>query len=277
MEFISMKKIERIVVAFFSPHGNTQKVANQIAFYFSEKLSVPITFDNFTLPQNRKTERHFSENDFVIFASPTYAGKLPNKILPDMKLLFKANATPTLALVTFGNRAFDNSLAELNSVLTENGFIVLGALAFASKHAFAEIGNAHPTANDEQVRIDICDAVLEKLQNDTLSPAQNITGDAAAPYYTPLQLSGEPAKFLKAKPLTDELKCDHCGVCASLCPTGAISRENESDVPGICIKCQSCVTHCHTGAKYFSDEQFLSHRAMLERDYKRLAESKAFV
>lgn len=271
-----MKKIEKIKVVYFSPHGNTQKIASAIGAYLSEKFGCAVSYDNFTLPKNRKAERRFSESELVVFASPTYAGRLPNKILPDMKALFKGENTPALAFVTFGNRAFDNSLAELNAVLGENGFTVLGAAAFACRHAFAEIGTEHPTAADENVRLKICDAVLEKLQTENLTPVKDIPGDPAAPYYTPLQLSGEPAKFLKAKPLTDELKCDHCGVCASLCPTGAISRENESDVPGICIKCQSCVTHCHTGAKSFADEQFLSHRAMLERDYKRLAESKAF-
>lgn len=272
-----MKKIEKINVVYFSPHGNTQKIANEIGRYVSEKLGCAVSYDNFTLFKNRKKERYFSANELVVFASPTYAGKLPNKILPDMKALFKGKNTPALAFVTFGNRSFDNSIAELHAVLSENGFTILAAAAFACKHAFAEIGTEHPTAADERACVRVCDAVLEKLQAENLTPIQNIPGDATAPYYTPLQLSGEPAKFLKAKPLTDEAKCDHCGVCAALCPMDAISRENECEVPGTCIKCQSCIVHCHTGAKYFNDEQFLSHRAMLERDYKRLAESHVFV
>lgn len=44
----------------------------------------------------------------------------------------------------------------------------------------------------------------------------------------------------------------------------------------MCIKCHSCVRNCPMGAKYFDDPAFLSHRAMLERDYTRRAEDKIF-
>ena len=44
----------------------------------------------------------------------------------------------------------------------------------------------------------------------------------------------------------------------------------------LCIKCHSCVRNCPMGAKYFDDPAFLSHRAMLERDYTRRAEDKIF-
>ena len=47
-------------------------------------------------------------------------------------------------------------------------------------------------------------------------------------------------------------------------------------VVGVCIKCHSCVRNCPMGAKYFDDPAFLSHRAMLERDYTRRAEDKIF-
>ena len=45
----------------------------------------------------------------------------------------------------------------------------------------------------------------------------------------------------------------------------------------MCIKCHSCVRNCPTGAKYFDDEAFLSHKAMLERDYTRRADAKIFL
>ena len=89
-------------------------------------------------------------------------------------------------------------------------------------------------------------------------------------------LDGEPKVFLKAKPKTDLDKCIHCGVCASLCPMGSINPDDVTEVVGVCIKCHSCVRNCPMGAKYFDDPAFLSHRAMLERDYTRRAEDKIF-
>ena len=92
------------------------------------------------------------------------------------------------------------------------------------------------------------------------------------PYYTPLRADGTPAKFLKAKPLTDRDKCVHCGLCAKVCPMGSIDPETVEAV-GLCVKCQACVRRCPKGAKFFEDADFLSHVAMLEQNYTRRAEN----
>ena len=88
------------------------------------------------------------------------------------------------------------------------------------------------------------------------------------PYYRPMRADGEPAVFLKAKPCVDTDKCVRCGTCARVCPMGSIDPEDVANVPGICIKCQACVTHCPAGARYFDHPDFLSHRKMLEANYK---------
>lgn len=50
--------------------------------------------------------------------------------------------------------------------------------------------------------------------------------DPIRPYYTPRDRNGEPIKdFLKAKPVTDLDKCVRCGLCARLCPHGAIGPQ----------------------------------------------------
>ena len=47
-------------------------------------------------------------------------------------------------------------------------------------------------------------------------------------------------------------------------------------VSGVCIKCQACIVYCHTHAKFFHDDRFLSHKAMLEKNYVRTAQSEIF-
>ena len=76
---------------------------------------------------------------------------------------------------------------------------------------------------------------------------------------------GTPARFLKAKPVTDMETCDGCGRCTAVCPMGSIDRTDPGLVSGICIKCQACILHCPRHAKYFTDEDFLSHVRMLEK------------
>ena len=195
-----------------------------------------------------------------------------------MQNLFKGKRTPAVAVVTFGNRSFDNSLSELHMELEKNNFSVIGAGAVVCKHAFAEVGIGRPDDADEKRIAAFADTVFEKLQKSAL-PLSNASikrNEALTAYYVPLGTDGKPVNFLKAKPVTDKAKCDNCGVCATVCPMGSIDKNDVSLVPGICIKCQACIVHCHTKAKSFDDPLFLSHKAMLEQNYTRPAASEFF-
>ena len=79
--------------------------------------------------------------------------------------------------------------------------------------------------------------------------------------------AGEPANFLKARPVTDPNVCNGGGKCAKVCPMGAIDRSDVSRVTGVCIKCFACVRLCPRGAKSFDDPDLSSHIRMLERDF----------
>ena len=267
-------RIRGIQSLYFSPTGGTAKYAKAMAAGAAEALACPAEVSSFTLPREREDVRHFSSDELLIIGSPTYAGKLPNKILPEFQEKLRGEHTPVLLFVSYGNRNFDNSLAELLSVLRANGFLPLAATAFACRHAFSdricperprveELAEARGFAMRAAEALKAADhAVLEAA-----SLAFTVPGDAEAPYYVPKGEDGAPAKFLKAKPLTDLSKCLHCGVCAAHCPMGSIDAADTSNVPGICIKCQACVRGCKQGAKYFEDAAFLSHVRMLEQNF----------
>ena len=103
---------------------------------------------------------------------------------------------------------------------------------------------------------------MKNLQTGHTLSAEVFPGNhPAGPYYVPKGLEGTPAVFLKAKPVTDSGKCTGCSLCAEHCPMGSIGTD------GICIKCQACIAVCPQSAKYFTDGAFLSHKAMLERDF----------
>ena len=194
------------------------------------------------------------------------------------------------ALVTYGNRSFDHALAELQACLTENGFEMAGAGAFPAQHAFAWdepermaeqglLGSGRPDEEDLAALAAFGDALVRKLHNADpagLRPV-DVPGDADGPYYRPRGLDGEPKQFLKAKPATDPARCDRCGLCAKVCPMGAVSETEPSVVPGTCIKCHACVKSCPHRAKYFDNADYLSHRKMLERDFRARREPVWFV
>ena len=273
-----MQTIKNIKAVFFSPTGNTKRVVESIAGRLAQKLSVPVESDDFTLPTAHVDTRTYSAEDLVIFGVPTYAGRIPNKVLPFVQNLFKGNETRAVAVVTFGNRSFDNSLSELHSELEKNNFSVIAAGAVVCIHAFAEVGIGRPDAADNEQLSAFADEVFEKLQQSggSLSNTAIKRNEALTAYYVPLGTDGKPVNFLKAKPVTDKAKCDNCGVCVDVCPMGSIDKNDVSLVPGICIKCQACIVYCHTKAKSFDDPLFLSHKAMLEQNYTRKAVSEFF-
>jgi len=265
-------KVKQVIAAYFSPTGNVQKLAEAMARTAASCLSVPVAALPFSAPQVRKQVFSIDPDTVLILGLPVYAGRLPNKILPFVREGWKGNHTISLPFVAYGNRAFDDGLSELVLEQTRAGFVPAGAAAFPTQHAFASnLAPGRPDASDllragefmEQVcaRIKACpdSAAFQK----PVVPGNTPPG----PYYKPKRADGTPAIFLKAKPKTDGNRCNRCGICAQVCPMGSIAAEDAAQVPGICIKCQACITHCPTGAKYFDDPDFLSHKQMLEQQF----------
>ena len=265
-------EIRRVVAAYFSPTGNTEKLAKAMAQVVAEAAGVqPETLD-FTRPEARDEIYEFAEDDLLIIGLPVYAGRLPNKILPFVQNNLKSGGALSLPFVCFGNRAFDDGIAELVYEQKNTGFRPLAAAAFATQHAFAtELAHGRPNAADIEEAKAIALGVWKSAQAaDDASGFAELTVDGntpPGPYYKPKRMDGEPAVFLKAKPLTDTDKCVKCGTCARVCSMGSIDPDDVTSVPGICIKCQACVTHCPMGAKCFDDPDFLSHKEMLETNF----------
>ena len=271
--------MEKIWAMSYSATGNTDKTVRTIAEELAAKLGLPLERVSFTKPSEREKEYSFTENDLVVIGTPTYAGKMPNKLLPDFQSRFHGNGALAVAVVTFGNRNYDNSLAELCAVLEGDGFHTVAAGAFVGQHAFTdELAYGRPGWSDLFEMKEFAKRITVKLKNltDTSGPVK-APGDAAAPYYVPKGVDGQPVKSLKAKPKTDLSKCTNCGACARLCPMGAIDPKDVSSVPGTCIKCQRCVRKCTKGAKYFDDEAFLSHVKMLEQNFAEPRENETFL
>lgn len=293
----------KVTAVYFSPNGSTKKIVRAVAEKIAGAVGAEFCDDNFTLPKNRVSIRKFSASDIVVVGTPTYAGRVPNKILPDFMEKITGCGAVAVPVVTFGNRNYDSSLAELCGIMRQNGFFVAAAGAFVCRHVFSEkIAAGRPDASDEYCVDEFAEKVFEKLQTayktdsgnisdayartdvyaNNLSFAEKIVigADAAGSvgdYYVPLGIDGNPAKFLKAKPQTKLELCSSCGACARRCPMGAISVADTSDVTGTCIKCQACVHVCTKKAKYFDDVAFLSHVEYLEQHFTRRAENKMFV
>lgn len=259
--------INRVTAVYFSATGTTEKVVTAAAALIAEQLGAEYAEYDFTLPQAREAVPKFSAGELVVFGVPVYAGRIPNLLLPYVKTI-QGNGAAGIPIVLFGNRAYDDALIELRDVMQDNGFHTVAAAAFVGEHSFSTVlGAGRPDAEDmEQVR---AFAELSAQKLDMLArfgaPVE-VNGAKDRVYYQPKRTDGKKIDIRKVKPQTSDA-CDHCGLCAQLCPMGAIDPNDVTSTPGICIKCGACIKKCPKQAKYFDDEGYLYHKRDLEEKF----------
>jgi hypothetical protein len=104
---------------------------------------------DYTLPPARARSYSFGDGDIVVWGSPVYAGRLPNKLLPFIQNNFKGNGALAVPIVVFGNRSYDDALVELRNVLESNGFRAVAGAGIAASHVFSDkLAAGRPDAAD---------------------------------------------------------------------------------------------------------------------------------
>lgn len=260
---------------YFSPTQTTAAVTNRIAYQLT--LLAPMVGNveyrqiDVTTPAARQQVIEFKPYDIVIFGVPVYIGRVPNLIAPYLKTI-KANGATGIAVVVYGNRAFDNALIELRDIMLECGFVVPAAAAFVGEHSFSKtLGAGRPDTDDlrtaGQFAIHLSPIVFSRLISSSRSPVEVPGEPFPYKFYNALTDDKKPIDLRRVKPVTNPDLCTRCGICADLCPMGAIDKTAPGSVTGICIKCNACVKRCPSGAKLFTDEVYLHHKHQLETNF----------
>lgn len=82
-------KIQSIKTVYFSATGNTKNVVKLIGETIARNMNLSYKEIDFTLPQAHKDSYEFTKEELVIFGTPVYAGRVPNKVLPMIQGLFQ--------------------------------------------------------------------------------------------------------------------------------------------------------------------------------------------
>lgn len=264
-----MKKIKTVTALFFSPTYTTKKCVVAIAKGVAEGLAAEYRECNITTPLQRRQTPEYGPGDLVVFGVPVYIGRVPN-LFRDYFASIKGNGAVGVPVVVYGNRAYDDALIELRDIMQGNGFQCMAAGAFIGEHSFSyTLGGGRPDAADLQKATVFGEEIARRLLEGAEPPHQLQVPGNPYPYtfFDARSGKGKSIDLRKVKPETDPEKCTNCGYCAMLCPMGAINPENCSEIPGKCIRCCACVKLCRPKAKYFADETYLEHKAILEEKF----------
>ena len=74
------------------------------------------------------TAQHLAPGTPLLVVMPVYGGRLPAIAVQRLREI-RGNDSPAIAVVVYGNRAYDDALLELRDVLTANGFCLFSLVS----------------------------------------------------------------------------------------------------------------------------------------------------
>ncbi len=233
--FENIKRNIPVVQIVFSPTGGTRKAADILAKQIAgvgEIRAIDICG-----PDANCAGATVGREEIALIAVPSYGGRVPALALENMARISANGARAVLACV-YGNRAYDNTLAQLQDAAQNSGFNVIAAVAALAEHSVVrQLAAGRPDEADTASLQKMAESIAEKICSGDLSAP-------AVPGEVPEARAGGPGM---APGKTEE--CVQCGICAQRCPVGAIDLVSMQADGKKCISCMRCISVCPKKAR----------------------------
>lgn len=221
----------------FSPTGGTEKVAEALGQAWDcRKETVNLL----------EADRDYGtwdirEDDVCIVAVPSFGGRVPAVAVERLSTM-RGNEARTVLVAVYGNRAYEDTLLELEDTLETAGFCCVAAVAAVAEHSIM-----HQFAMGRPDEADVAElaAFGEKIKTQMEAGDEVEDMAVSVPGNRPYrEYSGVPLR-----PKADKT-CSRCGLCAAECPVHAIPKENPAKTDeDICISCMRCIKVCPRQAR----------------------------
>ncbi len=219
----------------FSPTGGTEKVANAITQNWLQVGTIDLS-----VPDTNYTDISFESDSLVLIAMPSFGGVAPQLALDRLSRI-KGNGALCVIAAVYGNRAYEDTLVQMEDYAQNAGFHVIAAISAVAEHSIIhEYAAGRPNLDDCKELAEFGDRILEKATSNKLSKP-------SVPGNRPYKKAGTGMV-----PKADS-SCTFCGLCAQKCPASAILKNApEATDKSKCISCMRCVSICPVHARKVS-------------------------
>jgi len=232
-------------IIFFSPTGTTRKVLDGIAGGLGVQAVERL---DLTPARARTLPRHEFDDTLALIGTPVHVGRVPVQMTAALRNI-KTLGAPAILVVVYGNRAYEDALLELKTIVAEAGFRPVAAAAFVGEHSFSTkeipIAFGRPDRDDLKKARSFGHRIRRILESGALlrnSSALDVPGNL--PYR-------DRVPSLGVTPGSAESVCTYCGKCEGACPQEAITMGAHGIFTdkGKCILCCACIKTCSAGAR----------------------------
>lgn len=264
--------IQALKLAYFSPTGTTKSIVQAIASGIKQDK---VELIDVTRLDARKKQLQTSRNELLVVAVPVYIGRVP-ALLAEWMYMIKADHTPVVCVVVYGNRGYDDALLELKNTMKKSGGIPIACAAYIGEHSFSSsetpIAKARPDTKDLNHAKLFGRKIHEKLL--TISSVKQIP-DINIPGNYPYR--GD-TKLWNVDFISINDDCVQCRICVAGCPVGAIHSENVNLIDkGKCITCCACIKNCPQNARIMKPSPVKDAAIRLNKLFKERKEPVLFI